>query len=106
MTLAGGNGAAFGVFSMPFASYRKNGGIHFLAIGRLRFSFCIARKKADVPRVERAAPTYAMAVNASHYASDMLRPVYGDMLNMTEEARSHWQRVYEARLDELRTIHA
>lgn len=36
-------------------TYRKIGGLHFIRIARLQFSFCIVRKKAEPRRVYDAA---------------------------------------------------
>ena len=47
-------------------SYRKVGGIRFLSIGRLRFSFCVARAAPTVslrkPRMARRVATFVTLV--------------------------------------------
>lgn len=56
--------------------YRKIGGLHFIRVGRVQFSFCLCRPKAT-PR-EAAAPTIDMVfdqLRATWLVEDGIRDI-------------------------------
>jgi hypothetical protein len=77
-------------------NYKKVGGIHFLAIGQMRFSFCMAKKKQTQPNY-----SYEQAVRASRIANDLMRAKYGNAINTTDAAMRDWMK---ARNNALKTV--
>lgn len=74
-------------------NYKKIGGIHFLAIGRMRFSFCMAKRPQAKP-----VPTYQQSLQASRIANELMRAKYGDAINTTDAASRDWMKVYNRTL--------
>lgn len=77
-------------------NYKKVGGIHFVAIGRMRFSFCMAKKPQAQPSY-----SYQQALQASQIANELMRAKYGDAINTTDAASRDWMKVRNRALKQI-----
>jgi len=69
-------------------SHKKVGGIYFLKLWRLRFSFCVARRPQLVPR-NPANPTLAQRLAYFQMQARSLRPYKGGNTIMPSYPENH-----------------
>jgi hypothetical protein len=91
-------------FVISALNIRRVGGLTHFRVGRFGGSFYVKRAAPKVHRAVRetaAGDVYASHLAASRYATDTLRPVYGDKLGISPESRAAWE---AKRADHLRYL--